>query len=167
MNYIYLKDFNPYDHFGFLTNRVARLISYEMQQSSADSMGFPSSCIGIMAELWQRDGLSQKELGTSLIKTKSSINKMLDALSQSGMIIKKPDEYDKRAKRVFLTAKGKSFQLYVQNKSRKSEQELLGELSPEDIAAAKRVLETLYHKLSEKRNKRLDNNQSETSPKVK
>jgi len=60
-----------------------------MQQSSADSMGFPSSCIGIMAELWQRDGLSQKELGTSLIKTKSSINKMLDALSQSGMIIKK------------------------------------------------------------------------------
>lgn len=108
-----------------------------------------------MAELWQHDGLSQKQLGTSLIKTKSSINKMLDALAQSGMITKQCDDHDKRTKRIFLTEKGKEFRHFVQGKSKQSEEELLGALSQEDITTAKRVLETLYKKLSTRRNDRL------------
>lgn len=143
-----MKQFNPYNHFGFLTNRVARLIVKHAELHMIDVSGnVPASCIGIMAELWSKDGISQKELGVSLIKNKSSVNKMLVSLEDAGMIIKKDNPEDKRGKLIFITQKGRELQNYVERKSNEMEEEILKDCTKEEIKITKKVLAELYEKL--------------------
>lgn len=147
--------FNPYDHFGFLTNRVARLIVKSVDQSKGlGSHDFPTSCIGILADLWSKDGVNQKDLGISLVKTKSSINKMLKALDEEGFIVKKDDPNDGRGKLIFLTEKGKEMQFLVEKKAKEMETLLLNDCTKEEIQTAKMVLTKMYKKLY----KRVDEN---------
>jgi len=146
--------FNPYNHFGFLTNRVARLIIKSVEPSMAeDGHHFPVSCVGILADLWSKDGVSQKELGVSLVKTKSSINKMLTALENEEFIIKKDDPSDGRGKLIFLTQKGKEMQFTIEQKGKEMEALLLSDCTEEDVKIAKQVLTKMYKKLS----KQVDN----------
>ena len=138
--------FNPYNHFGFLTNRVGRLIgkmvSPEMKRHGFD---IPSSCIGILGELWVKDGLNQKELGLSIIKNKSSINKMLQRMIEVGLIVKRKDEKDRRVTHIFLTKKGKELEGKINTSNVHMEKELISEHSPKEIETAKKVLTTLLH----------------------
>lgn len=145
-----MAKFDPYQHFGFLTNRIGRLISMDGDVIMKE-MGYnmPNSCIGILADLWNGDGINQKDLGVSLIKTKSSITKMLEALEQEGLIIKKNAAEDKRNKLIFLTSRGKQLQLKVEKMSKIMEETLLQEVPLEEIEITKKVLKTLYINLSD------------------
>ncbi len=143
--------FNPYEHFGFLTNRVARLIVKSVEPSmEKDGHQFPVSCVGILADLWSKDGVNQKDLGISLVKTKSSINKMLTALEKERFIIKKDDPNDGRGKLIFLTKKGKGMQFIIENKGKEMEELLLSDCTKEEIRIAKKVLTKMYKKLYKK-----------------
>ena len=143
-----MSTFNPYDHFGFLTNRVARLISKSMHHLlEKDAHCFPPSCIGILADLWAKDGVNQKDLGISLIKTKSSINKMLTALEEEGLIEKREDPKDGRGKLIFLTKEGRAMQQTIEQKEKQLEEILLSDYTIEDIETTKKVLAEMYEKL--------------------
>ena len=163
MNYIIvslLRDFGIYilnsfdtkQHLGYLTNKVGRLMGKEMQPNLL-SLGysFPNVYLGVLADLWKRDGITQKELGMSLIKTKSSINKMLNALEKEGLLYREIDQSDSRQKLIYLTQKGKDLRNSITLFSKKLEQELLQNVTEEDLMITKSVLHTLYLKLSEKR----------------
>ena len=140
--------FNPLQHFGFLTNRIARLIVQNIEPQMEElGYHFPSSCIGVMADLWSTDGISQKELGISLIKTKSSINKMVAALEENGMIEKKIDPNDARGRLIFLTQKGRDMQQVIVNKSLEMEKVWLSNMKKEDIEITKKVLAEMYQSL--------------------
>ena len=146
-----MKKFDPYNHFGFLTNRVSRLmLLLAGPNMKANGQDFPVSCIGILADLWSKDGVTQKELGSSIIKTKSSITKMLEALEEDGMIIKKDDTNDKRKKLIFLTQKGKEFQFHVEERSANIEKKVLAKHTHEEIKIAKEVLKTFYVNIKER-----------------
>ena len=143
-----MQKFNPYNHFGFLTNRVARLIVKAVEPGmEADGHCFPASCIGILAELWANDGISQKYLGTALIKNKSSITKMLLSLEKENLIIRKNDPTDGRGKLIYLTDKGKEMQNTITAKSHEMEEMLLTDCSKEEIKIAKKVMAEMYEKL--------------------
>lgn len=143
-----MPTFNPYNHFGFLTNRVARLIQKSVEpRMEIDGHNFPVSCIGILADLWSKDGVNQKDLGSSLIKTKSSINKMLTALETEKLIVKKEDPKDGRGKLIFLTEKGREMQFIIEKKGFEMEEMLLSDCTKEEVKIAKKVLTKMYKKL--------------------
>ena len=110
----------------------------------------PTSCIGILADLWSKDGVTQKELGMSLIKTKSSINKMLSSLESDGLVYKADHPTDKRNKLIYLTEPGKAMKTTIQQADQISEKELLAGVDPKDIETAKKVLTILYENLTKK-----------------
>ena len=142
------QTFDPYDHIGFLTNRIGRLLANHMSEKMGNQgLQFPSSCIGILADLWATDGVNQKELGSSLIKTKSSINKMLTALESDGMITKANDPNDKRGKLIFLTTRGKAMQNEIESASTCCDQQILERVSESDLKTTKRVLSQYYEML--------------------
>ena len=146
-----MADFNPYDHFGFLINRVGRLIDLSITPKlKKQGYNFPISCIGVLADLWQKDGITQKELGSSLIKNKSSVTKMLASLENAGLIIKKEDPDDKRNKLIFLTDLGRALREQIESVRPEMEGKLLGEIPINEIEIAKKVLKTFYLNLSDK-----------------
>jgi DNA-binding MarR family transcriptional regulator len=146
-----VAEFDPYQHFGFLTHRVSRLMDLLMTpRMKAEGYDFPASCIGIMADLWSKDGVTQKELGSSMIKTKSSVTKMLESLDKASLIEKKDDPSDKRNKLIYLTPKGHDFKALIQEKSSLYQKELMESHSAEELETTKRVLKTIYINLKEK-----------------
>jgi len=142
------KSFNPYDHFGFLTGRVSRLIRNRIEVETARrGYHFPISCLSILAELWKEDGIKQQDLATTLVRNKSSITKMIAALEKDGLIIRKSVNSDKREKRIFLTSEGHRFKQDVVEKSCKGEKLATVGLSKQEIKTAKKVLKTIYEQL--------------------
>lgn len=143
-----MTKFNPFDHLGFLTNRVARLLNQHYEDFLLnEGYDFPVSCIGILADLWSKDGVNQKDLGVSLIKTKSSINQMLDALIKHGLVVKKDDPEDGRAKLIYLTTQGKKIQKRIKKKTVDVEEMFIHECTSEEISNTKKVLTVLYKNL--------------------
>lgn len=116
----------------------------------AEGHDFPISCIGILADLWSKDGITQKELGSSMIKNKSSVTKMLEALEESELIEKREDETDKRKKLIFLTEKGHQFRKMMESKTLQYQTEILPNHTPEELEITKKVLKTMYLNLKEK-----------------
>ncbi len=115
-----------------------------------EGFDFPISCIGIMADLWSKDGVTQKQLGSSMIKTKSSVTKMLESLESSKLIEKNTDSADRRNKLIYLTAKGQGFKSLIQEKSAEYQLELLESHTQEELEITKKVLKTIYLNLKEK-----------------
>lgn len=142
--------FNPYDHFGYLTNRISRLLSRELGQTlKSEGYNFPASCIGILADLWSKDGVQQKDLEISLVKNKSTINKMISYLISEKLIIKKEDRSDKRVRYIYLTQKGKDLQEVVINHHSRLNEILLSKFTKKEITLSKKILEQYYKLLAE------------------
>jgi len=60
----------------------------------------------ILQRLWIQDGLSQKELSAAVGSSKGSISNMLKHLVAGGWVEQRPDDYDYRISRVYLTEQG-------------------------------------------------------------
>jgi DNA-binding MarR family transcriptional regulator len=81
-----------------------------------------------LRELWEEDGLSQRELSDRVGRQAATTVTALRILKRSGLIRIAPAKEDKRKRRVFLTAKGRAL-----NES----------LTPLIIELEKRVLDTV------------------------
>lgn len=140
--------FDPYKNFGFLTDRVSRLIHARVEAVKKEkSYSFSNACLGILAELWMKDGIKQQDLADALIRNKSSINKMLLSLEKDGMIYRQIDETDKRQNRIYLTAEGKRFRTFIKKRAHMGELCATEGLDESEIQTAKKVLKVMYENL--------------------
>lgn len=147
------KNFNPYDHFGFLTGRVSRLIDYKVEAEKAKrNYSFPNSCMGILANLWAQDGIKQQDLADEMIRNKSSITKMILALVNDGLVERKIDDIDRRQKRIYLTKEGREFKQFIIKKALKGEKQATKGLTAEEVLISKKVLQTIYTNLNKAHN---------------
>lgn len=67
----------------------------------------------LLMELWQGDGRTQAELAESLAVEPPTITKMLQRMEAAGLVLRKPHPDDRRAQRVYVTARGKRLQQKV------------------------------------------------------
>jgi MarR family transcriptional regulator, organic hydroperoxide resistance regulator len=61
----------------------------------------------LLMELWQEDGRTQAELAEALAVEPPTVPKMLQRMEAAGLVEREPDADDRRAQRVYLTARGK------------------------------------------------------------
>lgn len=142
---------NPAIHLGFLTNRVGRLMSIHMKNKlGKEEFDMPSHCLGILAELWEQDGIIQQDLAISIVKDKATIARALELMEKKNIIVRIKDEKDKRNKKIFLTYKGNQ----LQNQVLFHAAGLLGDakhgISKEEMENCLKTLEKIYHNLKDK-----------------
>ncbi|HEY8560572.1 MAG TPA: MarR family transcriptional regulator [Pyrinomonadaceae bacterium] len=101
--------------------------------------------IFVLFELWKTDGMSQIELSSNLKISPPAINKMVKSLAGNGFVVSSVCSKDTRAKRVYLTPKGAAIRPRVEEKWRKLEEKLIGNLT----ATEQLVLNQLFGKLIE------------------
>ncbi|MCB0564955.1 MAG: MarR family transcriptional regulator [Phaeodactylibacter sp.] len=142
--------FNPLNSLVFLTNRVGRLLANEIRlRSDMEGLGLMSHHMGILVELWAKDGLRQQDLAVSTIKDKATIARALDHLEAENIVVRVPDTNDKRNKRIYLTHKGKELHQQIWPHAESVMKEVLADIEQQDLEACKRVLEHVYHKLNQ------------------
>lgn len=93
-------------------------------------------------------GLTQKELAALVGIDGSSLVRLLDILCRQGLAERRVDERDSRAKLVHLTAQGEKRVAEIRQELAKGEQEMLADLSDNDIAIMLRSFDSIEHRLT-------------------
>lgn len=88
--------------FGFMLNDVARLLRTYADHKAAQ-FGITRAQWAVLVRLERSEGLNQTELADVLDLQPITLTRLLDKLSDSGLIERRPDPSDRRAKRLFLT----------------------------------------------------------------
>src|SRR6516165_10781411 len=88
--------------FAFLLNDVARMLR-TCFDDRAEQFGITRGQWAVLARLDRFEGLKQSELAEMLDLQPISLTRLLDRLCANGLIERRPDPNDRRAKRLFLT----------------------------------------------------------------
>jgi DNA-binding MarR family transcriptional regulator len=92
------------------------------------------SQIGVLNCLWDKDGLTQKEIQKILDIKPSSLTALIDILVEKQIVTRREDENDARVKRIFLTNKGSSLKGISMEELLGVEQKLIEGFSKEEAA---------------------------------
>lgn len=150
--------FNPLDSLIFLTNRVGRLLSKSIrkQLNKSDAELLPTH-MGVLVDLWLKDGVRQQDLAVATIKDKGTIARALVQMEQQNLLVRIPDDHDKRNKRIYLTHKGKALKEELIPHAHAATQDACQGINEKDLAICKKVLEQMYHNLNRKLQNQLIN----------
>jgi MarR family transcriptional regulator, transcriptional regulator for hemolysin len=89
--------------FAFTLNDVARMLRTYADYKAAQ-FGITRAQWVVLVRLDRSEGLKQSELAEMLELQPISLTRLLDKLCDNGLIERRPDPIDRRAKRLFLTA---------------------------------------------------------------
>ena len=62
----------------------------------------------VLFRLYEREGLTQSELGDRTVKDKTTVTRILDRLEKKGLLYRRRDTRDRRSQRIYLTESGTS-----------------------------------------------------------
>lgn len=94
----------PDQDFGWLHRDVYRLFQRAWDrhlQASGTGITVPQS--RVLAELRQRDGLTQTEIADLVMMEKAPLGRVIDRMEEVGLVVRRPDPADRRVRRVYLT----------------------------------------------------------------
>lgn len=93
---------SPNREFAFMLNDVARMLRTYADHRAAQ-FGITRAQWVVLARVDRSEGLKQSELADMLDLQPISLTRLLDKLCDSGLIERRADPADRRAKRLFLT----------------------------------------------------------------
>jgi MarR family transcriptional regulator for hemolysin len=97
---------NPRREFAFLLNDVARLLR-TLADQRARQFGMTRAQWAVLVRLEHAEGLKQSELAELLDLQPITLTRLVDRLCANGLIERRPDPNDRRAKRLYLTAQAR------------------------------------------------------------
>jgi MarR family transcriptional regulator for hemolysin len=97
-----MQTFSKNREFAFTLNDVARLLRTFADHKAAQ-FGMTRAQWAVLVRLDRCEGLKQSELAEMLDLQPISLTRLLDKLSDNGLIERRSDPTDRRAKRLFLT----------------------------------------------------------------
>lgn len=97
-----MPSLSPNREFAFMLNDVARLLR-TYADYKASQFGITRAQWAVLVRVDRSEGLNQSELAEVLDLQPITLTRLLDKLCDSGLIERRPDPADRRAKRLFLT----------------------------------------------------------------
>ena len=139
-----------------ILNEVSHLIMDRIR-SNHDELFAQRSIRLLIMELARKDGRTQLDLVHATHLKAPTVSVAMQKLAKEGIVTRRPDEYDLRATRVFLTEKGRE----MDNRTRKSvhdtEEIAMARLSEEERETLYRLLIKIREGLLEDRNQKNEN----------
>jgi len=144
------KDYKLEDSLGYVVGRAARSLGTRLNRNFADA-GYDVTCEqwGVLVNLWNRNGQTQQELASMTCKDKTSMTRLIDGLEKRKIVVRTPDQVDRRQKHIYLTDKGKAFQQELLKIVQKTLAEAQSNINTKDMAVCKKVLGRVYENLTE------------------
>jgi len=92
--------------FGFVLHETARLLSKRFDQK-ARAIGLTRAQCSVLFRLSVQEGLNQARLAELMEMEPISLARLVDRMEQAGWIERRADPADRRARRLYMTAKAK------------------------------------------------------------
>lgn len=130
----------------FSINDVARLLR-TYADHAAGQFGMTRAKWAVLARLDRFEGLKQAELAEMLDLQPISLTRLLDGLADNGLIERRPDPDDRRAKRLFLTPAARPLLAQLTELGEDLMETALAGLRPTDVTALLGGLTTIKENL--------------------
>lgn len=92
---------------GYLANHMARLFAQRLHERIRP-LGLAPAQFMTLLELWTADGLTQSDLVERLDVEQATMANTLGRMERDGLIERRADERDARARRIYLTARART-----------------------------------------------------------
>jgi MarR family transcriptional regulator for hemolysin len=93
--------------------------------------------------------MRQKDLAASLSLDNSSVVRLLNELQAAGLVERREEDVDRRAKAIVLTELGRTTVVKVERSSRAVREKVLANLSDAELLAASQTIERIYDALQD------------------
>jgi len=103
---------------------------------------------GVLALLWYQEGINQQSIAIGLNRDKTTITRIIENMTKKNLIVKVPDQLDKRNKLIYLTEKGRSLQKDMIESTGVVYMDALKKISIADITTITAVLQKMKNNLS-------------------
>ena len=100
--YLTVMEFSKTQSAGYLINHVARIFARGLT-ARIKPLGLTTGTFPALLELWESDGLTQKQLVERLDIEQATIANTLARMERDGLILRKKDVSDGRVQRIWLT----------------------------------------------------------------
>ena len=142
-----LQEENNWDRrLGFLMHDVSRLRRIVFDEFMKP-LGATRSQWWVLANLSRHDGMIQSDLANLLDLGKAALGGLVDRLESSGFIERRPDDADRRVKRVYLSEKGSHVVKEMRLRSHEMSERILADLDQEQRQALADMLTTVKKNL--------------------
>ncbi len=133
---------------GFLVHDVSRLRRTVIDKALRP-IRITRSQWWVLASLSHHDGqgMMQTELARTMDVGKVTLGGLLDRLEAAGLVRRRPDAQDRRAKRVVMTARGVKLLSRVRKIARDANRRIMSGIAKHDIARAESVLHRMKRRL--------------------
>ncbi|MDR0271598.1 MarR family transcriptional regulator [Paenibacillus sp.] len=103
----------------------------------------------ILVILWEKEGITQKEIAERLDKDQTNIARMLFKLEKKGFIYRVIHETDRRSLRVYLTPKGREIKDDILEPSIEAYKNTIKGLSEEEVETFRRILTVIRNNVKD------------------
>lgn len=101
--------FSRTDSAAYLTAQLAKAFSRALHKK-ASALGFSPGQFPVLLELWNEDGITQRQLLDRLDIEQATLANTLVRMQRDGLINRKPHPTDKRAQIIELTTHGRALE---------------------------------------------------------
>ena len=137
--------------FGFLVNDVARLFGRRFDQNGrARRLGLTRAQCRTLGYLARNEGINQAGLADLLEIRPMTLVRQIDRMEEAGWIERRPDPADRRARRLYLTAKARPVLGRIWNVANETRDEALARLAPAEAEQLIDLLHRVHATLSER-----------------
>ena len=135
--------------FGFLVNDVARLFGRRFDHNGR-RLGLTRAQCRTLGYLARNEGINQAGMADLLEIRPMTLVRQIDRMEETGWIERRPDPADRRARRLFLTAKARPILGRIWNVANETRDEALALLSPGEAETLIDLLHRVHATLSER-----------------
>src|SRR5712664_1933641 len=134
--------------FGFLVHDVARLFGRRFNQRALLFLGLTRAQCKVLGYLARNEGINQAGLADLLEIKPMTLVRQIDRMEEDGWIERRPDPADRRARRLYLTAKARPVLGRIWSVANETRDEALALLSPGEAATLLDLLQRVHGTLS-------------------
>jgi DNA-binding MarR family transcriptional regulator len=105
----------------------------------------------VLASLSDGDGMTIGELATLALQRQPTMTKIIDRMTEAGLVERRPDDSDRRKVRIFISDDGRRRVDAALADAKAHEREVLADYSPAEAAQMKSMLRTLLERNGDSR----------------
>lgn len=131
------------DSLGFILNKTNTKLKNELLQRFKEYDITPEQW-AILCCLWEREGITPKELSDLTCKDKPNTNRILEKLIIKGLVVRKPHPVDRRAFQIFLTDTGRGLREHLIPKAQALIEKATIGIEEHKVTELKNMLNQIY-----------------------
>jgi DNA-binding MarR family transcriptional regulator len=140
------KSLDPKKSFAYQVRGTHRLFARLLEKHISGSF-IKTGDWYLLRVLWEKDGISQKELSRQSFLTESSVVTMLNSMVKAGLVVRERDEIDKRRMKILLTEKARGLKEELIPVARDINARATRDIATEDLRTFMKVLSRMKDNL--------------------